>query len=94
MARSIGIRSGFLRLLILSDRREPCILIEDDAGKPSMFLDWTDFKLAQGGVAEFERAVGAKLLNQLATLRRVFAQKNRFGFAKPLVCLYQVSGLA
>ena len=40
-----------------------------------MFLDWTDFKLAQGGVAEFERAVGAKLLNQLGTLLGVFAQK-------------------
>ncbi len=53
--------------------REPCILIEDDAGKPSMCLDWTDFKLAKGSVAEFERAVGAKLLNQLGTLLGVFA---------------------
>ncbi|CAB4560066.1 unannotated protein [freshwater metagenome] len=40
-----------------------------------MFLDWTDFKLAQGSGAEFERAVGAKLLNQLGTLLGVFAQK-------------------
>jgi hypothetical protein len=45
-----------------SDGREPCILIEDNTGKLSMILDWTDLKLAKGSVAEFERAVRAKLL--------------------------------
>jgi hypothetical protein len=45
-----------------SEGREPCILIEDDAGQLSMILDWTDLKLAKGSVSEFERAVRAKLL--------------------------------
>ena len=45
-----------------SEGREPCILIEDDAGQLSMILDWTDLKLAKGSVSDFERAVRAKLL--------------------------------
>ena len=48
--------------LAASDGREPCVLIDDDSGKLSMILDWTDLKLASGSVAEFERAVRAKLL--------------------------------
>lgn len=48
--------------LAASAGREPCVLIEDDAGKLSMILDWTDLKLARGSVVSFERAVRAKLL--------------------------------
>lgn len=48
--------------LAASAGREPCVLLEDDAGKLSMILDWTDLKLARGSVESFERAVRAKLL--------------------------------
>ncbi len=45
-----------------SEGREPCVLIEDNAGQLSMILDWTDLKLAKGSVSDFEQAVRAKLL--------------------------------
>jgi hypothetical protein len=48
--------------LAASDGREPCVLIEDSEEKLSMILDWNDLKLAHGDVAQFERAVRAKLL--------------------------------
>lgn len=47
---------------VASEGREPCVLIEDGSGRLSMILDWTDLKLAKGSVADFERAVRAKLL--------------------------------
>ena len=47
---------------VASEGREPCVLIEDDEGRLSMILDWNDLKLAHGSVAEFERALAAKLL--------------------------------
>ena len=48
--------------LAASEGREPCVLIEDDEGKLSMILDWTDLKLASGSVDAFERSLRAKLL--------------------------------
>lgn len=48
--------------LAASAGREPCVLIEDEAGNLSMILDWNDLKLAKGKVKSFERILRAKLL--------------------------------
>jgi hypothetical protein len=42
--------------------REPCVLILDEQGNPSMIADWNDLALAAGDVTTYERILRSKLL--------------------------------
>lgn len=48
--------------LAASAGREPCILIQDEAGDLAMIMDWNDLKVSKGDVATFERILRSKLL--------------------------------
>ena len=42
--------------------REPCVLLEGEAGSLSMILDWNDIQLCAGSVERFDRILRSKLL--------------------------------
>ncbi len=58
----VSSRSAPPEIVAASAGREPCVVLEAEAGSLSMILDWNDIELCAGRVETFDRVLRSKLL--------------------------------